>query len=62
MASNEIIAIAGQFGPIGVFIWYLIAQQRRHDEISEKRIAADLKMTEAMTLLTAAVENLRRVP
>lgn len=62
MAGNELLTIAGQFGPIGVFIWYLLAQQKRQDEISEKRIAADIKMTEAMTLLTAAVENLRRVP
>jgi hypothetical protein len=62
MAGQDILQIAGQFGPIGVFIWYLLAQQRRQDEIAEKRITADLKMTEAMTLLTAAVENLRRVP
>jgi hypothetical protein len=62
MAGQDILQIAGQFGPIGVFIWYLLAQQRRQDEIAEKRIAADIKMTEAMTLLTAAVENLRRVP
>lgn len=62
MAGQDILQIAGQFGPIGVFIWYLLAQQRRQDEIAEKRIAADIKMTEAMTLLTAAVENMRRVP
>lgn len=60
--NSEILTIAGQFGPLGVFIWYLVSQQRRQDEIAEKRIAADIKMTEAMTLLTAAVENLRRVP
>lgn len=62
MAGSELLTIAGQFGPLGVFIWYLVSQQKRQDEISEKRIAADIKMTEAMTLLTAAVENLRRVP
>lgn len=62
MPASELLTIAGQFGPLGVFIWYLVSQQRRQDEIAEKRITADLKMTEAMTLLTAAVENLRRVP
>jgi hypothetical protein len=62
VAPNEILQIAGQFGPSGVFIWYLIWQQRRQDQISEKRIDADIKMTQAMTLLTSAVENLRRVP
>ena len=62
MAGNELLQIAGQFGPIGVFIWYLLAQQRRQDEIAAKRLPADLKMTEAMTLLTAAVEHIRRVP
>lgn len=62
MAGNELLTIAGQFGPIGVFIWYLLAQQRRQDEISEKRIQADIDMAKAMTLLTSAVENLRNVP
>lgn len=62
MAGNDFIAIAGQFGPLGVFIWYLVSQEKRRDEIAEKRIAADIKMTEALTLLTATVENMRRVP
>lgn len=62
MGGNELLAIAGQFGPIGVFIWYLLAQQKRQDDISTKRIEADIAMAKAMTLLTAAVENLRRVP
>ncbi len=61
IAGNDILTIAGQFGPLGVFIWYLVAQQERQDEIAEKRIAADIKMAEAMTLLTAAVEHIRRV-
>ncbi len=62
MNGADIVSIAGQFGPLGVFIFYLVTQQKRQDEIAEKRIAADIKMTEAMTLLTSAVENLRRVP
>lgn len=62
MSPSDIAAIASQFGPLGVFIWYLVSQERRRDEIAEKRIAADLKMTEALTLLTATVESIRRVP
>lgn len=62
MDAADIVTIAGQFGTPGVFIWYLLSREKRQDEISEKRIAADLKMTEAMTLLTSAVDNLRRVP
>lgn len=62
MNANDVLQVASQFGPSGVFIWYLIWQQRRQDQISEKRIDADIKMTQAMTLLTSAVENIRRVP
>lgn len=62
MAGTDILTIAGQFGPLGVFVFYLIWQQKRQDEIAEKRIAADIKMTEALTLLTSAVEHQRRVP
>ncbi len=47
---------------MGLMIAYLLWREKRQDEISEKRIAADLKMTEAMTLLTAAVQGLRHVP
>lgn len=62
MSGADIATIAAQFGTPGLFIWYLLSQQKRQDEIAEKRIAADIKMTEAMTLLTSAVEHIRRVP
>lgn len=62
MNGADIAAIAGQFGPLGVFIWYLVAQQKRQDEIAERRIKADMEVAEALTLMRAILENLRRVP
>jgi len=59
--DSDLLALTGQFGPMGLMIAYLLWREKRQDEISEKRIAADLKMTEAMTLLTAAVQGLRHV-
>jgi hypothetical protein len=71
MGVNDIIALARLFGPIGLFVGYLIWSQTYRDKATEKReeadrvlarerIETDKAITAAMTLLATKIDGLRR--
>jgi hypothetical protein len=59
MAANELLGLAGQFGPMGLFVGYLIWRELRNEKLSRDRIETDKAIATAMALLTAAINGMR---
>lgn len=47
--------LAGQFGPMGLLVAYLVWKDLRGERIAEKRIEADKEIASALALLHAAI-------
>ena len=65
---TALLTLAGQFGPMGLMIGYLIwretmerrAQREKSEkehELAKERIHADLELARAMTLLTVTIQG-----
>ena len=54
--TADIVAIAANFGPPGMLLAYMIWDKVGQNKLAEKRIAADLDMARAITLLTAKID------
>lgn len=70
MGAADVLMLAGQFGPMGLMIGYLVwreAQERRavrdseekDRELARERIAADLELARSFTLLTATIQGMK---
>lgn len=59
MNVDSILTLAGQFGPLGLMIGYLMLRDNRNDKIAEKRTEADKALAASMALLTAAIQGLK---
>ncbi|PTD19889.1 hypothetical protein CV103_11920 [Sphingomonas fennica] len=61
------ITAFGQFGPLGLMIWYLVWRERtgaeKRDQIERERIESDKALASALTALTVTINNMdRRAP
>jgi hypothetical protein len=59
MGASELLGLAGQFGPMGLFVGYLIWRELRNEKLSRDRIETDKSIATAMALLTAAINGMR---
>lgn len=68
MSTPDVLTLAAQFGPMGLMVGYLIWREtmERRDarqtteqerELARERIAADLELARAMTLLTVTIQG-----
>lgn len=71
VGASELITLAGQFGPLGLIIGYLVWREsaerkmvreeaEKNREVTKERIAADLEMAKAFTILTVTIQGLRQ--
>lgn len=60
MMDPALIEALGQFGPMGLMVGYLVWREQRRDKIDRDRIEADVKMAEAISILTVKLEGLNR--
>lgn len=62
--SPELWTFFGQFGPLGVFIAYLIWRESRGDKeragIDKERTEADKALAAALSALTVTIQHLER--
>lgn len=59
MSASELLGLASQFGPMGLFVGYLIWRELRNEKLSRDRIETDKSIATAMALLTAAINGMR---
>lgn len=59
MGLVDILRLAGQFGPMGLMVAYLIWRDTRDDKIRDAETASREKMAGAFAVLTAAIEGLK---
>lgn len=61
--SPELLTAFGQFGPLGLFIAYLVWREKTLAEqralIEEKRIDADKLLASSLTALTITIQDLK---
>ena len=60
MTATDLLPLASQFGPMGLFVGYLIWRELRTEKLSRDRIDTDKALAASMALLTAAIEGLKR--
>jgi hypothetical protein len=54
------LELAGQFGPMGLLVAYLMWRELRTEKLSRDRIETDKTLAASMALLTAAINGMRR--
>ena len=60
MGADSLLALAGQFGPMGLLVGYLIWRELRTERLSKDRIEADKGLATSLALLEATVRGLVR--
>ena len=64
MGIESILSLAGQFGPMGLFIAYLIWREQRTAgaamEYNKARLEADKALASSLGALTAVIQRLDR--
>jgi hypothetical protein len=64
MSLESIIGLAGQFGPMGLFVAYLIWREQRTAgvamEYNKARLEADKALASSLGALTAVIQRLDR--
>ena len=64
MGVSDILGLAGQFGPMGLFIAYLIWREQRTAgaamEYNKARLEADKALASSLGALTAVIQRLDR--
>lgn len=56
--TEQLIALATSFGAPGLLIAFMVWDRRENARLAEKRIAADIAMAQAMTLIAERVGGL----
>lgn len=68
MGTADVLTLAGQFGPMGLMVGYLVwreskereavrAKIEKEHELAKEKIEADLELARAMTLLTVTIRG-----
>jgi hypothetical protein len=60
MGAGELLTLAGQFGPMGLMIGYMVWRETAERALQKERIETDKAIATAMTLLSARIEGLLR--
>jgi hypothetical protein len=64
MSAGDMLALAGQFGPMGLFVAYLIWREQRTAgaamEYNKARLEADRALASSLGALKAVIERLDR--
>lgn len=55
MGVGEVLQLAGQFGPMGLLVAYLVWRDTRGDKLREADIASREKLAGSLAVLSAAV-------
>lgn len=65
MGIEQILGLAGQFGPMGLFVGYLVYREQRGDkwlhQHEEKQLASEMATAEANKSLAASLGALTAV-
>ena len=59
MGAGELMSLAGQFGPLGLFVGYLIWDKTQERKLAKERIETDLELARSMTLLAARIDGMK---
>jgi len=61
MSGGEILALAGQFGPMGLFVAYLIWREQRMDArrmtYDQARLECDKALAASLATLSAVIQG-----
>lgn len=60
MDFGAILQLAGQFGPMGLLVAYLIWRDLRAERLAEKRIEVDKELAGTLAVLSASVNSIGR--
>lgn len=55
MGVTDLLQLAGQFGPMGLIVAYMMWQKTRDDRLREADIASREKLAGSLAVLSAAV-------
>ncbi len=58
--SEQLISLAGTFGAPGLLVAFMVWDRTAQTRLSEKRIAADIRLAESMTTLAVKIDALSR--
>ena len=56
--TDSLMQLAGNFGGPGLLIAFMIWDKTAQNKLAEKRIAADISMAQAMTLIATKMDGL----
>jgi hypothetical protein len=59
MSTPDFLSLAQQFGPMGLFVGYLVWRDTRYEKLSRERIEADKALATSLALLEAAIKGKR---
>ena len=59
MGAGDILQLAGQFGPRGLFISYLIWERTQERSLARERIETDKAVASSMSLLAAKIDGMK---
>lgn len=59
MDAGGFLQLAGQFGPMGLMVGYLVWRELRTEKLAKDRIEADKALATSLALLEATVKGLR---
>lgn len=59
MGAGDMLQLAGQFGPMGLFISYLIWERTQERSLARERIETDKAVASSMTLLAAKIDGMK---
>lgn len=54
---DQLFTLAGQFGPIGLMVGYLMLREARQDKLAEKQAEATTKLAVSLALLEATIRG-----
>lgn len=64
MNGPDLLGLAGQFGPMGLFVGYLVWREQRADartmSYNQARLDADKALASSLGALTAVIQRLDR--
>jgi hypothetical protein len=60
--SPELVAAFGNFGPLGLMIFYLIWNAKSEREERQLRTAADIELAKSLTALTVTIQHIASSP
>lgn len=57
MTVTDLLALAQSYGPPGMLLAYMVWDKIGQNKLSRERIAADIDMARAITMLTAKIDG-----